>query len=72
MAVGNWQMGIFNREIHEPRENFKTLNTLADAGREAVGAGWDLTTMARREADGRWKLDAGACFQNRFARFYFY
>jgi len=52
-------MGIFNREINEPRENFKTLNTLADAGRGAVGAGWDLTTKARRHegkqmGDGRW------------------
>jgi len=50
-------LGIFNREIHEPRENFKTLNTLADAGRGAVGAGWEFNhqgTKALREAVGRW------------------
>jgi len=62
-------MGIFNREINEPRENFKTLNTLADAGRGAVGAGWDLTTKARRHegkqmGDGRWQMGGGGGERN--------
>ena len=55
-------MGIFNREINEPRENFKTLNTLADAGRGAVGAGWEFNhqgTKALREADKRWQMADG-------------